>query len=61
LRYEVDSSGAARHLLVELPPSQQVTISVGGRTVAKQRVSAQGVLSFVEHSTGKRTIEIRPR
>ncbi len=59
LHYEIESSCPVRHLLVALPPARSVTISIDGKETAKHKISSQGVLSFDDHSKGKRVIEIR--
>jgi hypothetical protein len=59
LRYEIEATGPARHLLVTLPPSRTVTLSIDGKKIAKHKISSQGVLNFDDHSRGKRVIEIR--
>ena len=59
LRYRISSSAPARHLLAELPPLQDVVVEVNGKVLTRQKVNAQGVLSFRDPGTGRRTIAIR--
>ncbi len=61
LRYEIESTGSLRHLLVTLPPSRAVTLSINGEKGTKHKISSQGVLRFDDHSRGRRIIEIRQR
>ncbi len=59
VRYRVDSNMEARHLLVGLPPGQEVTIRVGRGPLFPGRISPQGVLSFEDRRKGRRTVEIQ--
>jgi hypothetical protein len=60
LRYQVSSTAPAGHLLVELPPLQPVVVEVNGKLLARQKVNAQGVLSFRDPGRGTRRVRIRP-
>jgi len=59
LRYEIDSPVSARHLLLELPPLEQVTIEINGKRAATSTVSSQGILSFEDPSKGRRVVAIK--
>jgi len=59
LRYELTSIRAVRHLIVELPARQRVTIKVNGRFLAHAMTSSQGTLTFDDHALGGRTITVR--
>jgi hypothetical protein len=59
MHYEVTSTGAAEHLVVELPARLRVAIEVNGKRVAHSETSAQGTLMFADGARGRRTITIR--
>jgi len=58
LRYEIDSPAEARHLLIGLAPDQKVSIRFDGGAVSAATTGAQGTLSFEDHRTGRRLIEV---
>ncbi len=58
LRYEIDSPVESRHLLIGLAPDQKVGVRFNGGAVSVATVGAQGTLSFEDHRTGRRRIEI---
>jgi hypothetical protein len=58
LRYGIDSDGPARHLILNLPAGEKVSIRVNGKPLAAHAVSPSGILSFEDRSKGGRTIEI---
>jgi len=59
LRYDVSSLSTARHLHVNLPPSQEVVVEVNGKVRYRGAVSEQGILSFEDGTTGKRTVVVK--
>ena len=59
MRYELTSTRAAEHLIVELPARLRVTIEVNGKRLAHTRTSAQGTLTFADSGPGRRVITIR--
>ncbi len=61
LRYEIETSAPAKHLIAELPPLADVVIEAGGRTLAHAKVNAQGVLRFDDAQAGKHAITVRRR
>ena len=61
LRYDVSSRSPARHLHANLPPSQAVAVEVNGKLRYKGAVTDQGLLSFDDGTTGKRTIVVKAR
>jgi len=60
LRYEIDSPAESRHLLIGLAPNQRVSIRFNGGPISAATTGAQGTLSFADHRTGRRIIEVRP-
>jgi hypothetical protein len=58
LRYEIDSSASARHILVGLAVNQKVSIRIDGGEISAGGTGAQGALSFEDHRTGRRLIEV---
>jgi hypothetical protein len=61
LTYKLTSIAPARHLVVDLPALETVTVQVNGRRVSRSKVSAQGTLMFQDKGTGKRRIAITAR
>jgi heparin/heparan-sulfate lyase len=59
LRYDVSSTSAARHLHVDLPPSREIVVEVNGRVHYRGTVSDQGILSFEDGATGRRTVVVK--
>ena len=59
LEYEISSTAAAVHTLVELPPDTAVAVEVNGKRLRAGGVNSQGVLSFRDPAAGTRKITIR--
>jgi hypothetical protein len=59
--YEITSPSPARHLLVEMPPREEVVIEANGKAIASRKINAQGVLAFRDTTQGIRKIVIRAK
>ncbi len=56
--YELPSGQQAHHVLTELPPSTDVVVEINGKRI-QSRTNAQGVVTFLDQTRGRRTIAIR--
>jgi hypothetical protein len=61
LEYSISLETPAEHLVVELPPDQELDLVVDDRTPRAVRVNSQGVLAFTDGVSGTRRIALRPR
>ncbi len=58
LKYRVEATAAARHVLVGLPPGKTVEIRINGRRLARTSTSANGTLTFQDRGRGGREISL---
>ncbi len=58
LRYKIESTTPAAHLIAGLPAGQAVDVRANGSRIARLVVNAQGVLTFSDRFPGRRTITI---
>ncbi len=58
LRYRIVSNTRADHLVTQLPALENLIVKVNGKTVARTRANASGVLRFDDRATGTRTVTI---
>jgi hypothetical protein len=61
LEYTLSLETPAEHLIVELPPDQELQLVVGHAAPRSVRVNSQGVLAFGDNTGGTRHITLRPR
>ncbi|HXG35249.1 MAG TPA: heparinase II/III family protein, partial [Bryobacteraceae bacterium] len=58
LKYRVEATAAARHVLVGLPPGKSVQIRINGRRLARAKTTASGALTFQDRGRGEREISL---
>jgi hypothetical protein len=61
LEYILSLETPAEHLVVEMPPGQDLDLLVEDRPPRPVRVNSQGVLAFADGVGGTRRIILRPR